>query len=65
MKTEQVDSIFIMNVEGNFATETKEKVLTSASASTSSPIFPLSHYAQATHAVLAFLGVSHISDPLQ
>ena len=48
VKTEQVKNVFVMNVKGTFPGEYEEKVPTSASASMSSPSFPLSRYVQAT-----------------
>ena len=48
VKTEQAEGVFVVDVEGTFPGEPKEKVPISASASTSSPSFPLSRYAFAT-----------------
>ena len=43
--TKHVEDTFVLNVEGWFFGECKEKVFISASANTSSPIFSLSCYA--------------------
>lgn len=40
----------MMGVEETFSIDSKEKTLTSASASTIGPVHPLSHYIQATQA---------------
>lgn len=53
VRTEQVESIFIVDVEVIFPCELKEKVFVSTSTTTSSPLFPLYCYAHATHAALA------------
>ena len=65
VKMEQVESVFVVDVEEAFPSEPREKILASASASTLSPIFPLSRYAKATQAALASLGVPPNFDPLQ
>lgn len=46
----------VVDVEGSSSDEPKKKGPTSVAMRTSSPLLPLSCYAQATHAALAFLG---------
>ena len=46
VKIEQSKDVFVVDVEGCFHGEPKEKIHASASVSMSSPIFPLSHYTQ-------------------
>lgn len=64
MKTEQAEGIFVVDVEGTFLGEPKEKVLPFTSASTLSPVFPLSRYAKATQMPLASLGAPPNFDPM-
>lgn len=45
VKTEEAEGVFVVDVEGTFPSEPKERVPASTSASTSIMIFPLSHYA--------------------
>ena len=65
VKMKQAENVFVMNVEGVFPSEPKKNVSSSISASASSPIFSLLHYAQAIQAALASLGTPHDFDPLQ
>ena len=65
MKTEQLESVFIVDVERAFLSEHKENVHFFVSVSTSSPIFPFSRYAQITRVALASLGTPSNFDPLQ
>lgn len=44
VKTEQAQSVFVVDVEGVFFNEPREKVFAFASASMSSPIFPFFCY---------------------
>ena len=64
VKTEQEENTFFVDVEGEFPSESKNKVLASASTSTSNPIFPVSHYVQTTQVALASLGATPTFDPL-
>ena len=48
VKTDQAESVFVVDVEGAFPSEPREKAPAFASASTLSPIYSLSHYAKAT-----------------
>lgn len=65
VKTEQAESIFVVDVEITFRSEPKKNIFASASTSTPDLIFPLSRYSHATHAVLTFLRAPHDFDPLQ
>jgi hypothetical protein len=56
VKTKQAKGFFIVDVEGNFPNESKEKNSTFTSVSTLSPIFPFSHYFQAIQAIITSLG---------
>ena len=64
IKMEQTEGIFVMDVEGSFPNKSKEKVHASTSASTSSLVFPLSHYGQAIQAALIFLRAPPDFNPL-
>ena len=55
MKTEQAEGVFVVDMEGIFLGEPKEKVPAFTSANTSTPVFPLSHYAWVTQMTLASL----------
>ena len=48
VKTEQAVGVFVVDVEGTFPSEPKEKVPASTSSSTSNSVFSLSNYIQAT-----------------
>ena len=56
VKLEVPEEVYVMDVEGASG-EPKNKGFAPVAASTSSPIFPLSRYVQATQAALASLGL--------
>ena len=64
VKIEQMEGVFVVDVEGTFFNEPKKKVHASTSTSTSSPVFLLFGYAQATQTALASLRALPYSDPL-
>ena len=64
VKTEQEEYVFVVDMEATFLNKPKKNVSTFISASTSSLIFSVFGYAQATEAALASLGVLPV-DPMQ
>ena len=56
VKLEVPEGVYVVDVEGASPGEPKDKDFASATARTSSPILPLSRYAQATQTALASLG---------
>ena len=56
VKSEVPEGVYVVDVEGASPGEPKDKGSAPTAASTSSPILPLSRYAQATQAALASLG---------
>ena len=65
VKSEVPEGVHVVDVEGASPSESKDKGLISTAASTSSPIFPLSRYAQATYAALASLKALLVFEPLR
>ena len=65
VKSEVPEGIYVMDVEGASYGEPLAKGLAHTTAITSSPILPLSRYAHATQATLAFLRVAPDFEPLQ
>lgn len=60
IKTNPTEDVFVVNVEGRFPSESKEKVIASTSISTSNMVFPLSRYGQVTQTTLIFVGLCKI-----
>lgn len=65
VKSEVPEGIYVMDVEGASSGEPLAKGPDPATASTSSLILPLSHYALVTQAVLATLGILPDFEPLR
>ena len=65
VKSEVPEGVYVVDVEGDSPSEPKDKGFAPAAASTSSPILPLSRYAQATQAALAYLGAPPVFEPLR
>ena len=65
VNSEVPEGVYAVDVEGASHGEYKDKGHALAAASTLSPILPLSHYAQATHAALASLRAPPVFEPLR
>ena len=65
IKAEVHEGVYAVDVEGDSHDDPRVKGHAPVAVSTSSPVLPLSRYAQAIHAALASLGAPHDFEPLR